>query len=156
MKTQSLVHALVVDDDEISLKVTSRMLEKLGIVTEISSSGVDALQIMKRKRFDIIFLDCVMPHLDGLDVARQIRSLYGTGARIPIIAMSARSYDEYRESCLKAGMDDFLAKPLRMVSISLTLQKWLKHLPQELFNSVSQSEFPKLKESEKGEPDFDS
>ncbi len=77
-----------------------------------------------RSSFDLIFMDCGMPELDGYSATRQIRAREAGGARVPIVALTAHAIEGTRELCLKAGMDDFLAKPTSLLALRRALEKW--------------------------------
>jgi two-component system sensor histidine kinase/response regulator len=118
---------LVVDDSEIIREVTTEMLRRMGHRCDAVGSGPQALQALQRQRFDLLLLDCEMPGMDGFETAWRIRALEAeSGLRIPIIAFSASAPEMYRHRCLAAGMDDFLAKPIRPPALAETLTRWLR------------------------------
>ena len=113
---------LCVDDNEVNLKVASSFLKKLGYECELARSGEEALAKCMSESYDIVFMDCHMPGMDGYEATRKINELENQVKRPKIIALSASSMQADVDKCYKAGMDDFIAKPL---SIS-TLQQKLK------------------------------
>ncbi len=120
------VHALIVDDDDISLIITENALLFHGATVSAARSGREALALVQEKEFDIIFMDHLMPQIDGIDATRMIRALAGERfARIPIVALTANVIGDVRELFLQSGMNDFLAKPLENSEIQRVLQTWL-------------------------------
>ena len=106
---------LVVEDNQINQEVIATILGKLGCRVVLASGGQEALGLIKQKSFDLIFMDCQMPEMDGFDVTARIRSLeQGTQEHVKIVAMTAHSLEEDRDRCLAAGMDEYLAKPATM------------------------------------------
>src|SRR5690606_16826473 len=116
---------LVVDDNYSNQLVAVGMLEKLGCTATVAVSGKDAVETVVRKNFDLVLMDCQMPVMDGFDATRQIRLLEEGGPRLIIIAMTANNRLEDMQKCISAGMDDFLAKPLRLNSLREKILKWL-------------------------------
>ncbi len=120
---------LVIDDNWISLKLIASMLEGFGLTTVISDSGQDGLQVLMDEKFDLIFLDCSMPEVDGYAVAQQIRAFEKEGRRLPIIAFTANDSIENRRLCKNAGMDGLFAKPYSYTSLEDLLQKYFVPMP---------------------------
>ncbi len=107
------LHILVVDDNNINQKVAAGLLKKLGYQTSFASNGKEAVELLSKERFDLIFMDCHMPIMDGFQATQEIIKTYGE-ERPYIIALSASSMKEDIERCKQAGMDDFLSKPLQI------------------------------------------
>ncbi len=105
------LHVLVVDDNSVNQLVARRLLDRSGCTVEVAPDGPSALEAVARSRFDVVLMDVHMPGLDGLEATRRIRASE-RGPRLPIIAVSASAASEDVEQCRRAGMDDFLAKPL--------------------------------------------
>ncbi|HEU4530326.1 MAG TPA: PAS domain-containing protein [Steroidobacteraceae bacterium] len=116
---------LLVEDNPVNQRVAQRNLEKLGLAVEIASNGREALEAWKPGRFDAVLMDCQMPEMDGYEATRQIRRLEGSGPRVPIIALTANALKGDRETCLAAGMDDHLAKPLEPEKLRACLSRHL-------------------------------
>jgi CheY-like chemotaxis protein len=89
------------------------------------SSGVEAIETIRRRAYDLILLDCQMPDIDGYDVARSIRRMESDKRRVPIVAMTAHAVDGERQKCINAGMDDYLTKPVSTQRLSTVLARWL-------------------------------
>lgn len=117
--------ALIVEDDETNRTIAELLLQTLGLETSTAGNGVEALELMKELRFDIVFMDCQMPVMNGYEATIKIRSLDGNGSNVPIIALTANAFQDDLEQCLKAGMSDYLSKPFRPHDIELILRKWL-------------------------------
>jgi len=126
------VRVLVVEDNTINQLVAYSMLEELGIQPDMVANGQEALHALETLHYDLVFMDCQMPVMDGYDATRNIRDpafrLHGKGERdgaIPIIAMTANAMQGDREKCIAAGMDDFVSKPVQTDKLQKVLLKWL-------------------------------
>jgi PAS domain S-box-containing protein len=112
--TGRLLHILLVDDNQFNQMVAVLKLQKRGHAVKVTGSGREALAALQREAFDLVLLDMQMPDMDGLEVTAAIRgSEQATGGRVPIIAMTAHAQAEVRQRCLDAGMDGYVAKPIR-------------------------------------------
>lgn len=99
--------------------VVMMMLERLGLKADLAVTGVEVLERLERRPYDVVLLDIQMPEMDGLETARRIRSGEARGPRL--IAMTANAMDGDRERCLEVGMDDYIAKPMRMADLKQAL-----------------------------------
>ncbi len=117
------ISILIVEDNEINQELACAFFDVLGIPADVAENGAIALQMIKQKHYDIVFMDMQMPVMDGLEATRQIRK-NAHFANLPIIAMTANVMQEDRQRCLDAGMDDHLAKPLNLQNIQKTLTRW--------------------------------
>jgi CheY-like chemotaxis protein len=116
---------LVAEDDAISQRVVSGMLEALGASVTPVSDGRDALDAFSAGAFDLVLMDGQMPSMDGWEAAKAIRALEARrGGRTPVIALTANVMTTDRERCLAAGMDDMLSKPLQRAALARLLDKW--------------------------------
>lgn len=116
---------LIAEDNPLNRTILSRMLESLGHSVDCVTDGSEALSAIQKKSYALIFMDCQMPGLDGDEVTRRIRQLPEQKFRQPIIvAVTADISAELRSKCLQAGMDDFLAKPVRLEELKSSLQRW--------------------------------
>jgi CheY-like chemotaxis protein len=111
-------------------KVALRLLERLGYGADVVSNGLEALGAVERQPYDVVLMDVQMPELDGLDASRQICERRPPSSRPRIIAMTANAMPEDREACLAAGMDDYLAKPIRADELAEALRR-VKPLPRD-------------------------
>ena len=118
------VNILVAEDNRINQMVALGLLQKMGYAADLACNGLEVLVAMKKTPYDIIFMDCQMPELDGYETTRRIRS--EQRVHVPrIIAMTANAIRGEEERCLDAGMDDYLSKPVRMEELRTTLERWL-------------------------------
>ena len=121
---------LLVDDNAINQKVAVRILQQLGYTTEVAGNGREALDMLDQKPFDFIFMDVMMPEMDGLEATRVLRKRQMAGghahyqSRIVICAMTAHAMTGDREKCIASGMDDYLAKPVRPKDVRDMLERW--------------------------------
>ena len=115
---------LVVEDTPVNQVVATRMLEKSGFQPRVVENGREALEAMSEHSYAAVLMDCQMPVLDGYATTREVRRREGGGRRVPIIAMTANSMQGERERCIAAGMDDYLAKPLRNPLLEEVLTRW--------------------------------
>lgn len=116
---------MVVDDVEINRLILTGMLSKIGVKPISVSSGEEALERLAEKPVDLILMDCLMPGLSGQETTQAIRSGQESIASICIIAVSANDSDLDRQSCFDAGMQDFIAKPVRKEYLEQKLKEWL-------------------------------
>ncbi len=117
---------LVVEDNLVNQKVATRFLEKLGVNVDLANNGQEAIAKWLGKRYDLIFMDCQMPGIDGFEATTEIRRQeLATGGRIPIVAMTANAMKGDRERCINCGMDDYLSKPVKPAGLQAILYKWV-------------------------------
>jgi signal transduction histidine kinase/ActR/RegA family two-component response regulator len=114
---------LLVEDNEVNRKVALRLLDKLQLVVEVATNGIEAVQKATTNAYDLILMDCQMPEMDGYEATRQLRA---HGVQTPIVALTANALQGDREQCLLAGMDDYLAKPIKPDELKRTLAHWLQ------------------------------
>ncbi|TKB25515.1 response regulator [Desulfopila sp. IMCC35006] len=121
------IHVLVVEDNETNQMVVLGMLEKIGCRVTLCANGREAVDVAARKKFDLVFMDCQMPIMDGYAAATAIRKMEQGKApkkHIPIIALTANALEGDREKCLLAGMDDYISKPFKQEVILTILDHW--------------------------------
>ncbi len=116
---------LVVEDSAINVQVAVGMLKNLGYEVETALNGLEALEAVAHASYAAILMDCQMPEMDGFEATGEIRRREGTAAHTPIIAMTALAIKGDRERCLAAGMDDYLAKPIRIEDLKAMLERWI-------------------------------
>jgi CheY-like chemotaxis protein len=127
---------LVTEDNHINRYVAQEMLKGLGCHVEMASNGKEALEALSTGSYDLIFMDCQMPVMDGYEATRIIREREAAHSkeplqqqqgirRIPIIALTAHSMEGDRERCLEAGMDDYLSKPFSLDGMTAVMKRWL-------------------------------
>jgi CheY-like chemotaxis protein len=120
------LRVLVAEDNAVNQKVAVRMLEKFGLRTDLASNGREAVNLYEMLPYDLILMDCQMPEMDGYEASREIRRREGGNRRTAIVAMTAEAMTGAREKCIEAGMDDYVAKPVRLEDMVEALQKWLR------------------------------
>jgi signal transduction histidine kinase/CheY-like chemotaxis protein/HPt (histidine-containing phosphotransfer) domain-containing protein/ABC-type amino acid transport substrate-binding protein len=128
------VAVLVVDDNPINLTVAQGFLATHNIYPDTAQSGREAIKMVREKRYDLIFMDHMMPEMDGIEAAQAIRALDSSASpsidpswfrEMPIVALSANAVSGARESFLQGGMNDFVSKPIDAEQLNMALQKWL-------------------------------
>jgi diguanylate cyclase (GGDEF)-like protein len=117
---------LVVDDNKANCLVAGGMLNQIGCEFETVHNGEEALELISRRTYDAVLMDCNMPVMDGYTATATIRKMESEASKTPILAMTANNSDEEKQRCLAAGMDDFIAKPL---SIDILVEKLKKIYP---------------------------
>jgi CheY-like chemotaxis protein len=118
---------LLVEDNPINQLVASEMLQLLGVEVVCAYDGMEALESMHYRRFDLVLMDIQMPRMDGLDATREIRrrEQNSSATPTPVVALTANASDNDRQRCLAAGMNDFLAKPVKTEQIAAVLSRYL-------------------------------
>lgn len=111
---------LLVEDNPINQQVAEGLLQKIGMDVEVAANGAIALEVVRRQRFDLIFMDMQMPVMDGLSATRAIRSM---GDETPIVGLTANAFASDREDCLAAGMDDFVSKPVTRAKLEEAIDR---------------------------------
>jgi CheY-like chemotaxis protein len=119
------VRVLVAEDNVVNQKVAVRMLERLGLRPDVASNGREAVELCATLPYAVIFMDCKMPEMDGYEATAEIRKRQGPDGRVAIIAMTADVMEGARERCITAGMDDYIAKPMRLGDMIGALKKWV-------------------------------
>ena len=115
---------LVVEDNLVNQKVAMGMLKKMGFTIELANNGREALQAIQNTHYDLVFMDMLMPEMDGYEATKKIRALGGKYRHLPIIAMTANAMDGDRARCLEAGMDEYISKPLKKGQLENLLSNW--------------------------------
>jgi PAS domain S-box-containing protein len=131
--------ALIVEDNEINQLVLKEQLKEIGLPSELATNGKEGVEKVKRSfaeksPYAVIFMDCHMPVMDGLEATRHIRALGEQAKQIPIIALTANVLTGDKEKCLKSGMNDFISKP---VGVSRLKECVFRHLSSQMQNNVS-------------------
>jgi CheY-like chemotaxis protein len=132
-EAQAPLHArvLVVEDNVVNQKVAVRLLEKLGCRVDVAANGLEAVELLAELAYDLVFMDCQMPEMDGFEATRTIRQREASsGHHVPIIAMTANAMQGDSEQCLAAGMDDYLSKPVSFEALAAAARKWAIVSPQ--------------------------
>jgi PAS domain S-box-containing protein len=122
-RTRSALRILLAEDNAMNQKVATRLLEQLGYRADVANNGLEAIQALERQPYDVVLMDVQMPELDGLDATRQICERWPEETRPHIIAMTANALPEDREACFAAGMNDYVAKPIRAEELVAALKR---------------------------------
>jgi signal transduction histidine kinase/DNA-binding response OmpR family regulator/putative methionine-R-sulfoxide reductase with GAF domain len=121
------LRVLVAEDNAVNQRVVIRMLETAGCRVDAVANGREAIDTFARLPYDLVFMDCQMPEMDGFEATRAIRDAERgnvSGRRVPIVALTANALQGDREQCLAAGMDDYLAKPITKDAFGASLRRW--------------------------------
>jgi CheY-like chemotaxis protein/HPt (histidine-containing phosphotransfer) domain-containing protein len=122
---------LLAEDNPVNQLVAKGMLDLMGACVTLAQNGQEALDRLEEGHFDLLFIDCQMPVMDGLEATQEIRRRersHGAGRRLPVIALTANAVAGDRELCLAAGMDDYLSKPFTFTELSAMAQRWMADL----------------------------
>ena len=123
------VRVLLVEDDPLNRYLAERFLAQCGCDVVVAENGREAVDRVAREAFAIVFMDCLMPVLDGYQATREIRALGAAGRRLPIVALTANAMGGDREKCLAAGMDDFVSKPVKHADLQRAVTRWAPAAP---------------------------
>jgi signal transduction histidine kinase/CheY-like chemotaxis protein/HPt (histidine-containing phosphotransfer) domain-containing protein len=118
------VRILLVDDNAVNQRVALRVLERLGYRADLASNGLEAVEALRRQRYDVVLMDVHMPEMDGFQATAEIRRMEGPERHTAVVAMTANAMAGDREACLAAGMDDYVSKPLRGEEMRAVLERW--------------------------------
>src|SRR4029078_11238029 len=122
-RARSKLRILLAEDNAMNQKVALRLLEQLGYLAAVAVNGVEAIEALERQPYDVVLMDVQMPELDGLDATRQICERWPEETRPRMIAMTANALPEDREACFAAGMNDYVAKPIRSEELVAALKR---------------------------------
>ncbi len=125
------LRVLIVEDNPVNQRVASRLLERLGTRADVAGNGREALAMTQELPYDVVFMDCQMPEMDGYEAARRIREMEGPNRNVQIIALTADVLEGSRERCLAAGMNGFIAKPTKLSDFIAVLGDRLVQAPEE-------------------------
>jgi two-component system, sensor histidine kinase len=119
-------HLLLVEDNIVNIKVAHVMLKKLGVSFDIAMDGHEAVALLDKNHYDLVLMDCQLPGMDGYEATRQFRQMeQERHTHTPVIALTANAMQGDRETCLQAGMDDYMTKPISIAGLRQKLQQWL-------------------------------
>ncbi|AUM14434.1 hybrid sensor histidine kinase/response regulator [Ketobacter alkanivorans] len=121
------IDILVVEDNYVNKLVMEGQLRKLGFQVYSAGNGKEAVAMVEKREYDLVFMDCQMPIMDGFEAARQIRLLNNRNASIPIIAVTANTNPGDRENCIAAGMNDYIKKPFNQAILIGAINRWLSY-----------------------------
>jgi PAS domain S-box-containing protein len=129
---------LVVDDNEINLIVASELLKHYGIEADTAGSGAEALRMMDAERYDLVFMDHMMPGMDGIETTQKIRAHGDWRAEVPVVTLTANAISGMRELFLSKGMNDFISKPIELENLNRVLLSWLP--PEKLVGAPKRAQ----------------
>jgi len=135
---------LLVEDNSVNQDVAISMLEQLGCEVLQAENGTAAVRLAESEKFDLVFMDCQMPEMDGYEAAGIIKSAGAINASTPIVALTANATVADKEKCLTAGMDDYVKKPVRTQTLSHMLDKWVAHPVNKLDPTILDEDPPML------------
>jgi PAS domain S-box-containing protein len=129
----NILRVLLAEDNAVNQRLASRLLEKRGHIVQVVANGREALAVLEKETFDLIFMDVQMPEMDGFEATAAIRKKeQGSEVRQPIIALTAHAMKGDRERCVSAGMDGYLSKPIRAQELDEILGKYLRIAREQL------------------------
>jgi len=140
---------LVAEDNPVNQKVLQLQLEKLGYRADVAADGRAAVELFKKKPYDLVLMDCQMPGGDGYQATEEIRRWEDKKRRTPVVAVTANATEEDRERCRAAGMDEYLTKPLATDALAATLSRWDVSVDPETLQglrNLGEEGFPALRE----------
>lgn len=117
---------LVAEDNPVNQMVVASLLRRFGCEVDVVADGRRAVECCAATDYDLVFMDCMMPLLDGYDATRTIRAEAPRHQRVPIVALTARNLDGERERCLACGMDDYLTKPIEGARLRVAVERWTR------------------------------
>jgi PAS domain S-box-containing protein len=117
-------HVLLAEDNAVNQIVCATMLRNLGCEVDVAANGREATELVRSSRYDVVFMDCEMPQMDGYEATAAIRRQPG-GKDIPIVAVTAQAMQGDQERCLNAGMDDYISKPVKQEDFAAALHRWV-------------------------------
>lgn len=138
----SFSHAriLAVDDHAVNLQVIRQMLGRFGCQVDTASNGEQALQLVHAQHYDLVLMDCQMPQMDGYQTTALLRAMESGDSHVIVIGWSAGTRHNERDTCLAIGMDDFIAKPIRLRSLNELLMRWLPAAAGNSMKTVQQDD----------------
>jgi CheY-like chemotaxis protein len=132
LKQYACAKILVVEDMKVNQILMKNVLKKHSCIVDVAENGIEALSLMEGGNYDLVFMDCHMPEMDGFETTQKIREKELNGSRhTTIVALTADAMVGDREKCLRIGMDDYLNKPVRPMQIASTLDKWMSSISSD-------------------------
>ena len=126
----ALPRVLVADDNDVCRSIVVRILEGMGCRVDTVSDGAAALEATRKARYDLIFLDGIMPEMDGIETARAIRRLPGESGQVPIVGITGNPVQIPKAKCLEVGMNEYLQKPIGRDAYKQAVARWVHRQPE--------------------------
>jgi CheY-like chemotaxis protein len=129
MELRDDLKILIAEDDKINQRLAILIFDQIGLKCDMVSNGMEAFEMYRQNKYDLIFMDMQMPEMNGLDATRRIRKFEndsGTKSGVFIVALTASGFSEKNEECIEAGMNEFMEKPLRKKVLQNLIIHWLK------------------------------
>jgi signal transduction histidine kinase/DNA-binding response OmpR family regulator len=127
--TEHPMRILIAEDNLTNQKLATKILNKLGYKPDVAQHGKEVLEVVSHKTYDVILMDVQMPFMDGLEASRMIRLCLSS--QPVIVAMTANTLQGDRDECMKAGMDDYISKPINVEELVTVLEKWSQHIKEK-------------------------
>jgi len=159
--TQPKLRILLAEDNLVNQKVALKQLKSLGYTADVAVNGKEVLQLLEKIPYDLVLMDCQMPILDGLsatiEIHRQLPCFFAKGCRPIVVAITANAMKEDKQSCLDAGMDDYLSKPVFKEKLTEILERWSSALltKEHLAPSASLLDWEHLHQLSEGNTEFE-
>ncbi len=122
---QIKTYVLLAEDNPVNQKIAVLMLEKLGCRVDVAENGYAAVVAVAQNQYDLVFMDCQMPEMDGFVATTTIRAMTNEKSKTPIVALTANAFNEDIQRCQAAGMDDFLSKPVKIENLKKVIEQWM-------------------------------
>jgi signal transduction histidine kinase/PleD family two-component response regulator len=119
-------NVLIVEDNIVNQQLVMRMLHRNGCQVDLASNGVEGVELFKKNQYDLIFMDCLMPEMDGYETTQIIREIERSNVRrqrTPIVALTAHAFEEVADRCFQVGMDEFMTKPFKIAQLEMVLDR---------------------------------
>lgn len=126
LKVEKKTNILIVEDNIVNQQLVMRMLERNGCQVDLAVNGFEAIELFKKNKYALIFMDCLMPEMDGYETTQIIRDIEKSKperGRTPIVALTANAYEEEAERCFQVGMDEFMTKPFKIAQLEMVLER---------------------------------
>lgn len=137
-RPQQSLRILLAEDNPVNQKVALRQLQSLGYLADVVANGQEVLDLLEQVKYDLVFMDCQMPVMDGYEATRRLRQRErGSGHHTVVIALTANAMHEDRERCLQAGMDDYLSKPVLKEDLERVINYWSRQIASSALGAAN-------------------
>ncbi|MCI0405222.1 MAG: response regulator, partial [candidate division Zixibacteria bacterium] len=153
---------LLAEDNPVNQAVAEAVLSRAGYSVVSVKDGREAVEVLSARDFDLVLMDVQMPEIDGIEATREIRKMAGPKSKIPIIAMTAHALSGDREKCLKAGMNDYVSKPIEPLELKEAVERWMARKPTPVSGAAASGkkrtaapvDWARLEQSSGGDEEF--